>query len=106
MISFQKSNYKQCKVVLLSIIFAIVSNVKHQEKENTSLHITAAPKKRLNFDTEKWVIFDATSRTASDVYPMWKGLYTYTFSLDVASGQMPSDGTKSIEKFSLHPCFH
>lgn len=52
MISFQKSNYKQCKVVLLSIIFAIVSNVKHQEKENISLHITAAPKKRLNFDTE------------------------------------------------------
>lgn len=32
MISIQKSNYKQCKVVLLSIIFAIVSNVKHQEK--------------------------------------------------------------------------
>lgn len=32
MIGVQKSNYKQCEVVLLSIIFAIVSNVKHQEK--------------------------------------------------------------------------
>lgn len=43
MTSFQKSNYQQCKVVLPSIIFAVVSNVKHQEKENTSLHFTAAP---------------------------------------------------------------
>lgn len=49
MISIQKPNYKQCQVVLLGIIFAIVSHVKHQGKENTSLHITAAPKKRLKF---------------------------------------------------------
>jgi len=52
-------------------------------------------------------MFDATSQTASDVYPMRKGLYTYMISsLGDASGQMPSYGTKSIEKLSLHPCFH
>ena len=45
MISIQKPNYKQCQVVLLSIIFAIVSHVKHQEKENNIIAHYSRPQK-------------------------------------------------------------
>lgn len=45
MISIQKPNYKQCQVVLLGIIFAIVSHVKHQGKRKHIIAHYSRPQK-------------------------------------------------------------